>query len=297
MTNLFSWRVLTKEVNLPKTRIIDDNIIINKVCDLVINHNLELPKDIKEALYKAQKQSNTRQEKDLLDIINKNAKIAKEQKLALCQDTGISCFFVEFGKNIKTKTNIDILINKGLKKAYKSKLLRPSIIDDPLNGKNSKFNTPASISMELKNSDGIKISYLAKGGGSENATGLFMLDPADGFEGIKKVVMSLIKEKAMNACPPIIVGIAIGGTADKAILYSKKALLRRIGNRHPNKYYAKKEEELKKEINKLGIGVMGLKGNITALDVFIEALPRHIATLAVGVSILCHSARRGSINL
>jgi len=282
---------------LPKTRTIDDKIIINKVCDLVIKNNLELPKDIKDTIQKAHKQSSSRQEKALLDVISKNADIAKKQKLALCQDTGISCFFVELGKNIRTKSNIDLLINKGVEKAYRSKLLRPSIIDDPLNGKNSKFNTPASISIELKNSDGIKISYLAKGGGSENATGLFMLDPADGFEGIKKVVISLIKEKAINACPPIIVGIAIGGSADKALLHSKKALLRQIGNRHPNKYYAKKEEELKKDINKLGIGVMGLKGDVTALDVFIEPLPRHIATLAVGVSILCHSARRGSIKL
>jgi len=282
---------------LTRTRIIDDKTIIERTSQLILKSSFELPSDVINTIKKAHKGSKNAKEKMLLNVILKNAEMAKKEKLALCQDTGISCLFVEVGTDVKTTTPINELMDKAVEKAYRSGCLRPSIIDDPLKGKNTKLNIPASISIEHTRRKGLKISFLAKGGGSENASGLFMLNPSDGFEGIKRSVLSLVKEKGPNCCPPIIVGIAIGGTADKALLSSKKALLRGLGKRNGDKYYAAKELELKDLINRTGIGVMGLGGGCTAMDVFIEALPRHIATLALGVSILCHSARRGSIEL
>lgn len=282
---------------MSKTRFIDDKIIIDKTSSLILQSSFELPQDVLDSIKSSYKRSSSPKEKMLLDVILKNAKIAKKERLSLCQDTGISCLFVEIGKNVSTSTPIWELMDKAVKKAYSSGSLRPSIINDPLKGKNTKFNTPASVSIEHTKSSGLKISYLSKGGGSENASGLFMLNPSDGFEGVKKAVLSIIEEKGPNCCPPFIVGLAIGGTADKALLYSKKALLRKIGQRNRDKYYASKEIELKGLINRTGVGAMGLGGEYTALDVFIEPLPRHIATMAVGVSILCHSARRGSIEL
>jgi len=283
---------------LVKKRIIDDKIIINKTRDLILGLNFNIPLDILGAIKKCVSKTTHPTEKMLLKTILENAAIAKTKKLALCQDTGISSLFVEIGNvQVGIKNTLDKLINKAVSEAYKSGKLRPSIIDDPLKGKNTGDNTPAFINVEHTNTSVLKISYLAKGGGSENATSLAMLNPSDGFDGIKAFVIKVIKEKGPNCCPPIIVGIGIGGTADKAILSSKKVLLRKIGQRNKNKFYAKKELELKQAINKLGIGTMGLGGDCTALDVFIEAMPRHIATLAIGVSVMCHSTRRGSIEL
>ena len=279
-----------------KKRFIDDKIVIDKTKELIFKANYEIPADVIKEIKKCSKKIIEPSEKRLTKAIIDNAAIAKKRKLALCQDTGISCFFVEIGK-VHLNSSINSLLNKAVKKTYASGKLRPSIVDDPLNGHNTGDNTPASIHIEHNNTPTLKISYLAKGGGSENASGLAMLNPSDGFDGVKDFVIKLIKEKGANCCPPLIVGVAIGGPADKALLYSKKALLRKVGEKNKDPFYAKKEEELKKEINKLNIGVMGLGGVCTALDVFIEPLPRHIATLAVGVSVICHSNRRGSISI
>ncbi len=281
-----------------KKRVIDDKVIINKTRDLILSLNFNIPLDVLGAVKKCANKTRHSTEKMLLEAILKNASIAKTKKLALCQDTGISSLFLEVG-NVQagTKQPLYKLLNKAVSEAYGSGKLRPSIIDDPLKGTNTGDNTPAFINVEHTNTSILKISYLAKGGGSENATSLAMLNPSDGFDGVKDFVIKVIKEKGPNCCPPVIVGIGIGGTADKAILSSKKVLLRKIGQRNTNKYYAQKELELRQSINKLGIGAMGLGGDCTALDVFIEAIPRHIATLAVGVSVICHSTRRGSIEL
>ncbi len=279
-----------------KKRFIDDKVVIDKTKELVFKTNYEIPADVIKEIKKCSKKIIEPSEKRLIKTIIDNSAIAKKRKLALCQDTGISCFFVEIGK-VHLDSPIALLLNKAIKKTYTSGKLRPSIVDDPLNGQNTGDNTPASIHIEQNNTSTLKISYLAKGGGSENASGLAMLNPSDGFEGVKDFVIKLIKEKGANCCPPLIVGVAIGGTADKALLYSKKALLRKVGEKNKDPFYAKKEEELKKEMNKLNIGVMGLGGVCTVLDVFIEPLPRHIATLAVGVSVICHSNRRGSISI
>ncbi|MEI6079204.1 MAG: fumarate hydratase [bacterium] len=281
-----------------KRRKIDGELIIKKTVELVRNCNSDLPQDVIDEISSYVKTSDNEQEQMLLDVILENAKIAEKKKLPLCQDTGMSIFFVEIGNvDIDGDKNIYELLNESVRLVYSEKNLRPSMLDDPLDGKNTCDNTPAFIHIEHTNSDNIRISYLAKGGGSENASATAMLNPSDGFNGVKAFVLGLVKEKGPNACPPLIIGVGIGGTLDHAVLSSKKALFRKIGNRNSKKEYASREVELKKELNTLNIGAMGLGGHCTVMDVFIETSPRHIATLPVAVSILCHSARRGEITI
>ena len=281
-----------------KRRKIDGELIIKRTVELIKNCNSDLPQDVIDEISGYVKTSDNEQEQMLLDVILENAKIAEKKKLPLCQDTGISIFFVEIGNvDIDGDKNIYELLNDSVRLVYSEKNLRPSMLDDPLGGKNTCDNTPALIHIEHTNSDNIRISYLAKGGGSENASATAMLNPSDGFNGVKSFVLGLVKEKGPNACPPLIIGVGIGGTLDHAVLSSKKALFRKIGNRNSKKEYANREMELKKELNTLNIGAMGLGGHCTVMDVFIEASPRHIATLPVAVSILCHSARRGEITI
>ena len=273
--------------------------IIAELKNLILNTSYCLPDDVVSYITKSLADSTSEQEKMLLEAIKKNCEIAKAEKLPLCQDTGISIFFVEQGSNIQIDNGANIidLIDQALKEVYSEKKLRPSIIDDPLDGKNTGDNTPASIHIDYTSSDTLKIGFMAKGGGSENASGITAMAPSDGFNGIKEYVKTMVKEKGINSCPPLIIGIAIGGTIDQAAIASKRALFRKIGERNPDTAYAKREIELKNELNELNIGVMGLGGNNTVMDVFIEKLPRHIATMTVSVSMLCHSARRGEILL
>jgi len=281
-----------------KKRMISAEKIIAGTARLIKACNSELPTDIVEAISKCRKDSDNEQEQMLLEVILENAKVAAQKNIPLCQDTGISIFFVEMG-NVEIEGGRDIteLLNEAVRDAYSEKRFRPSIIDDPLGGKNTCNNTPAFIHVDHADHDQIKISYLAKGGGSENASAIAMLNPSDGFEGIKKFVSAIVDEKGSAACPPLIIGIGIGGTIDHALMSSKKALFRKIGQRNPKKNYADREKELKAELNKLNIGAMGLGGYCSVLDVFIEESPRHIATLPVAVSILCHSARRGEVTI
>ncbi len=281
-----------------RKRQIQEITIKNKIIELVKATHTVLPRDVVKELKSYMNKVKEKKEKDLLKIILKNAELAKEKNIALCQDTGISIFFVEIGRKteiIGKRNNIEDIINIAVKSVYSERKLRPSILDDPLEGKNLKYNLPAFISTEYNDSDQIKISFLAKGGGSENASAVTVLNPSDGFEGIENFVIDTVINKGINSCPPLILGLAFGGTIDHAALAAKKALLRKIGQRHPKPYYAKRERSLKKKINHTGIGVMGLGGECTVLDVFIQELPRHIASLPVAISILCHSARRGEI--
>jgi fumarate hydratase subunit alpha len=279
-------------------RKIEPEKITRKLKDLILETSMCLPADVLTSLNKAVSETGNEQEKMLLDVIIKNSQIAKDCRLPLCQDTGISIFFVEQGQvEIEGEEDIKDLINKAVSSIYSQKKLRPSIISDPLNGQNTGDNTPAVIHIEHNSSDSLKIKFMAKGGGSENAGGIIALNPSDGFEGVKNYVKTLVQEKGINACPPLIIGIAIGGTIEQAALAAKKALFRKIGKRNPDATYAKREKELKNELNKLNIGTMGIGGTSTVLDVFIEPLPRHMATMIVAVSILCHSARKGEITL
>jgi len=279
-------------------RKIEPEKIVSALKELILDTSMCLPADVLTSFKKALGETENEQEKMLLDVIIKNAQIAKDSRLPLCQDTGISVFFVEQGRvEIDGEEDVKDLINKAVSSVYAQKKLRPSIISDPLNGQNTGDNTPTVIHIEHNNSDSLKIKFMAKGGGSENAGGIIALNPSDGFEGVKNYVKEIVQEKGINACPPLIIGIAIGGTMEQAALTAKKALFRKIGKRNPDATYAKREKELKNELNKLNIGVMGLGGAITVLDVFIEPLPRHMATMMVAVSILCHSARKGEITL
>ncbi len=279
-------------------RKIEPEKITRELKDLILETSMCLPADVLTSLKKAVSETGNEQEKMLLDVIIKNSQIAKDCRLPLCQDTGISIFFVEQGQvEIEGEEDIKDLINKAVSSVYSQKKLRPSIISDPLNGQNTGDNTPAVIHIEYNSSDSLKIKFMAKGGGSENAGGIIALNPSDGFEGVKSYVKTLVQEKGINACPPLIIGIAIGGTMEQAALTAKKALFRKIGKRNPDATYAKREKELKNELNKLNIGTMGIGGTNTVLDVFIEPLPRHMATMIVAVSILCHSARKGEITL
>lgn len=280
---------------MPKRKIKAEQVI-SKVSELIKTCNSVLPKDIIDDINVCKTKTSNKQEQAFLEIILENAKIAKEKELPLCQDTGISIFFVEMGKiEIEGNKNIEELINESVANVYAEKKLRPSIIDDPLIGKNSCNNLPAFIHIDNTNSDLLKISYMAKGGGSENASATKMLNPSDGFDGIKKFIIDHIREKGATACPPLIIGVGIGGTLDQAVISSKRALLRKIGTRNKKTYYSDKELELKNKLNALNIGAMGLGGECSVLDVFIEEMPRHIATLPVAISMICHSARKGEV--
>ncbi len=283
-------------------RKIESKIIINKVAELCGDINFNLPQDIYDAVSSYIKNDNSVSD-DILKQILENAKIAKEKKIALCQDTGTANFFVKIGTEVEivgengNKEDIVSSINKGVSDGYTKYYLRKSIVSDPLNRINTKDNTPANIYVDYISGDKIEITMLAKGGGSENASFLKMLTPLDGWNGIKNFVIESIKLKGANACPPIIVGLGIGGDFASVGLLAKKALLRTIGSKNIKEQYNPKEQELLEEINKLNIGPMGLGGMPTALAVFIETKPCHIASMPVALNIQCHSCRRKKIML
>ncbi|MDR3113568.1 MAG: fumarate hydratase, partial [Endomicrobium sp.] len=217
-------------------------------------------------------------------------------KIPLCQDTGTANFFIKSGLEVQINgASLDEAVNKGVLQSYKENYLRKSIVSDPFERKNTQDNTPANIYVEEVCGDKIEIVFLPKGGGSDNASMLKMLAPADGWQGVKNFVLQAVKEKGANACPPLIVGVGIGGDFSSVAKIAKQTLLREIGSQNENADYNKKEAELLKEINALGIGAMGFGGKTTALTVFIGAKPCHIASLPAAVSIQCHSCRRKRI--
>jgi len=276
-------------------RTIKSSVIINKVADLCGEVNFNLPQDIVNAVSSYIKNNNSISDNILKEILE-NAKIAKEKNIALCQDTGTANLFVKIGRQTEVVgDDINAAINKGVSEGYIKYYLRKSIVCDPLNRINTKDNTPSNIYCEYVEGDKIEITMLAKGGGSENASFLKMLTPLDGWNGIKNFVIESVKQKGANACPPIIVGLGIGGDFASVGLLAKKALLRTIGSKNKSDFYNDKERELFDEINKLNIGPMGLGGNPTALAVFIETKSCHIASMPVAINIQCHSCRRKTI--
>jgi fumarate hydratase subunit alpha len=280
-----------------KIRGIDGNSIVSKTAELILKTNFELSSDV-EAHLKKLSPCVEGQEKQILEIMRSNSKISREEKIPLCQDTGISIFIVEIGKIfIDDARTIQELLNESVKLAYGTKKLRPSILKDPLRGENSKNNTPAVVHIEMNASDKLVIKYLAKGGGSENAGAVKMMKPSDGIKGMERFVIKQVRDFGINACPPLIVGIGLGGTMEHCAYLSKKALFREIGNRNADRFYSQIEINLKERLNKTKIGMQGLGGENTVMDVFVEQHPRHMATFPVAVSILCHSARKGAIEL
>lgn len=271
--------------------------ITNKVADLCGDVNFTLPQDVINCIASHIKNDNSISDSILNEILE-NAKVASNKKSALCQDTGTANFFVKIGKDVEiVGDDIVCAINKGVSEGYKKYYLRKSVVCDPLNRVNTEDNTPANVYCDFVEGDKIEITMLAKGGGSENASFLKMLTPLDGWNGIKNFVIESIKLKGANACSPIIIGLGIGGDFSGVGLLAKKALLRTIGSRNIDQNYNDKEEELLEEINKLDIGPMGLGGKPTALAVFIETKPCHIASMPVAINVQCHSCRRKTIIL
>ena len=269
------------------------DVITNTVENLCIESNYFLPRDVKKALEDAVlKEESPVGRETLLDIL-KNAEIAARNQVPICQDTGLTVVFAELGQDLRlVGGDFYEAINEGVRRGYKNGYLRKSAVDDPfLVRKNTGDNTPAIIHTTIVKGDKLKIIIAPKGGGSENMSALRMLTPAEGVDGIKKFVVDTVDKAGSNPCPPIIVGVGIGGTVEMTALIAKKALLRTVGEHNPNTEVAKLENELLEEINNLGIGPQGFGGRITALAVNIETFPAHLASMPVAVNIQCHAAR------
>jgi len=274
-------------------REINIDTITDVVERLCIESNYYLPQDVKKALENTVKEEESPLAKEILLDILKNQEIARCNNVPICQDTGLAVVFLELGQDVRiVGGDLNEAIDEGVRRGYKNGYLRKSSVDDPfMVRKNKGDNTPAIIHTTIVKGDKIKIILAPKGGGSENMSALAMLKPSDGVEGIKKFVLDTVDKAGSNPCPPIIVGIGIGGTIEKTTLIAKKALLRTIGEYNSNSEVAKLEKELLKEINNLGIGPQGFGGRTTALAVNIETFPAHIASMPVAVNIQCHAAR------
>jgi fumarate hydratase subunit alpha len=272
-------------------REVDYNIIVDTVARLCTEANYFLGEDVVNAFKQGLEKEESPTGKDILNQLLKNAEIAETEKIPICQDCGYAIVFLELGEDVHVKGNILNAIKDGVKKGYIDGYLRKSILADPIKGKNTGDNTPPIVHTIIVPGDKIKITVAPKGGGSENMSEVKMGKPADGIEGVKEFVLDRVLRSSANPCPPIIVGVGIGGNFEYSAFLAKKALLRDIGQRHPDPFYADVERELLEKINNFGIGPMGLGGRITALDVFIEVYPRHIASFPAAVNINCHAAR------
>lgn len=278
-------------------RKIKSTTITNEVKNLFIDLNYNISNDILEALNTAYKKENSHLGKCVLSQLIDNNKIAINEQVPICQDTGMAVLFVEFGENIQIENgSLNFAINEGIKQAYDEGYLRKSVVDDPVFlRQNTTDNTPCIIHTELVPGDKIKITGTAKGFGSENMSKIKMLTPSDGKDGVVDFVLDTVKTADANPCPPIIVGIGIGGTFEKAAMLSKKALLRDINEKNKNDDYANLEKEILNKINNTNIGPGGFGGNTTALGVNIEYFPTHIAGLPVAVNICCHASRHKTV--
>ncbi|MFY9505339.1 MAG: fumarate hydratase [Caldicoprobacterales bacterium] len=278
-------------------RTISTDQIIEAVKDLCIDAACILNDDIREKIKEAKQQEESPFAKSILDQLLENARIAKEDRVPLCQDTGMAVVFLRLGQDVHiTGGSLYAAIDEGVRRGYSQGYLRKSVLD-PLTRENTGDNSPAVIHTEIVDGDRLEITLAPKGFGSENMSKLAMLKPSDGIEGIKAFVLDTVIEAGANPCPPIIVGIGIGGTMDKAAYIAKRSLLRRLGEKNPDPQLAQLELELLDLVNSTGIGPQGLGGKTTALAVHIEAFPTHIAGLPVAINIQCHCARHRSISL
>lgn len=279
-----------REIHVEKVR-----EVIEKLC---IEANYNLSEDVFNALYKAKEDETWTLAGDILDKIIINAEIAKNESMPICQDTGMVCVFIEIGQEVHiVGGSLEEAINEGVIRGYHNGYLRKSVVKDPIDRINTKDNTPAIIHYEIVSGDKLKITVAPKGFGSENMSQIKMLKPSDGIEGVKEFIIKVVKDAGPNPCPPMIVGVGIGGTFEKAAYLSKKALIRSIDSKNENKFYSNLEEELLKKINELGIGPQGFGGKTTALGVNIETYPTHIAGMPVAVNISCHATRHKEVIL
>ena len=272
-------------------REINSSLISEVVARLCIDANYHLPPDMKKQIISSSKEESWETASIILDQIIENFNIADENLQPICQDTGLACVFLSIGQDVHIKGNLEDAVNEGVRKGYSKGYLRKSVVSDPLKRVNTGDNTPAMIYYDICPGDKIKITVAPKGFGSENMSQIKMLKPSDGIEGVKDFVIKVVEDAGPNPCPPIVVGVGIGGTFDKAAYLAKKALMRPVDQRNSELFYAELEEELLEKINALGIGPQGFGGKTTALAVNIEKFPTHIAGLPVAVNINCHVTR------
>ncbi|ADK17084.1 MULTISPECIES: fumarate hydratase [Clostridium] len=279
-------------------REVDVSTITKAVRNLCIDANYYLSEDVKKKIKECEEDEKWPTAKDILGKILENIDISKNEDVPMCQDTGMACVFITIGQDVHiVGGSLEDAINKGVGQGYVEGYLRKSVVSDPINRVNTKDNTPAVIYYEIVPGDKLNIKVAPKGFGSENMSQIKMLKPADGLKGVKDFVIKVVKDAGPNPCPPMVVGVGIGGTFDKAANLAKKALVRPLSERNKNKFYSDLENELLDKINLLGIGPQGLGGKTTALAVNIETYPTHIAGLPVAVNINCHVTRHKEIEL
>ena len=267
-------------------------LVTDVVKRLSIEANYFLGDDIKESLKKSRKEETYELAGQVIDKIILNSEIACKEEMPMCQDTGMACIFLEIGQDVHfVGGNLEEAINEGVRRGYEEGFLRKSVVEDPIRRVNTKDNTPAIIYYDIVDGDKVKITLAPKGFGSENMSRIGMLKPSDGLEGVKNFIIETVKAAGPNPCPPMVVGVGIGGTFDKAAYLAKKALIRPINTSNEDEFYRDLEIELLEKINKLGIGPQGFGGKTTALGLNIETYPTHIAGLPVAVNINCHATR------
>lgn len=273
-------------------RIINAGEITRNIKEMCIKANHYLEEDMERALVQAAETEKSPLGKKILEQLNDNLRIASQDMIPICQDTGMAVIFMEIGQDVHVEGGIlTEAINEGVRQGYQEGYLRKSVVGDPIIRENTKDNTPAVIHYDIVPGENLKITVAPKGFGSENMSRVFMLKPSDGIEGIKNAVLTAVKDAGPNACPPMVVGVGIGGTFEKCTLLAKKALTRPVDKRSDIPHIQRLEKELFDEINKSGIGPGGLGGRTTALAVNIESYPTHIAGLPVAVNICCHVNR------
>lgn len=278
-------------------RIIDAADITHVVKQLCIESNLYLPRDLQERIVDYASKDHSPLARDILNKLVENYTLARQTQVPICQDTGMACVFLEIGQDIFIDGDINHAVNEGVRQGYTEGYLRKSVVTDPLERVNTNDNTPAMLYTEFVSGSTLTITVAPKGFGSENMSQIKMLTPAAGRSGIMDFVLQVVKDAGPNPCPPIVVGVGIGGTFDKAALLSKKALLRPVTQPNQNPLYAQMEQELLQKINLLDIGPQGFGGDTTALAVAIETMPTHIAGLPCAVNISCHVTRHASQTL
>ena len=278
-------------------REIQASVLTDAVARLAIEANCVLPCDIKKRIEDARANEPWETAQGILDKIIENYGIAEANTGPICQDTGVCCVFLKIGQDVHIEGDIRAAVDEGVKRGYGEGYLRKSVVKDPLRRVNTGDNTPAMLYTELVPGDKVEITVAPKGFGSENMSRLAMLKPSDGVEGVKAFILKTVEEAGPNPCPPVVVGVGIGGTFDKAAYLAKKALMRSTDERNADPYYADLEAELLEKINALGVGPQGFGGRTTALAVNIEWMPTHIAGLPVAVNINCHVTRHKTVVL
>lgn len=273
-------------------RTLDVSRVVEAVKEMCIEANHFLPEDMSEAMRKAAEAEEAPLGKQILNQLQENARIAGEDMIPICQDTGMAVVFAEVGQDVHFEGGIlEDAIHEGVRQGYQEGFLRKSVVKDPIYRENTKDNTPAVIHYSIVPGDRVKITVAPKGFGSENMSKVFMLKPADGIEGVKNAVVTAVRDAGPNACPPLVVGVGIGGTFEKCALMAKEALTRPLDRRSDIPYVCELEREILERINASGIGPGGLGGTVTALAVNINTYPTHIAGLPVAVNMCCHVNR------